>query len=139
MSLLKLQHCGINLWWNTVEISHESVESMFQFDWQPHRCTVESLVFLSLCMGKMSVIQYRNSETTEVVSSKKHKESNISVPAETAADNTIPEEQSEFSPKNLQCSNPLPTCLHVDIQPNTESFFFFFLKTFILLNIFRTV
>lgn len=74
------------------------------------------------------MIQYRNSETTAVVSSKKHKESNISVPAETAADNTIPEEQSEFSPKNLQCSNPLPTCLHVDIQPNTESFFFLLLK-----------
>lgn len=49
----------------------------------------------------MSVIQYWNSETTAVVSSKTQRENNIAVTAETPADNTIPEEQSVFPPKRL--------------------------------------
>ena len=78
-------------------------ESPFQNDWQSHGSVVESSVFLSPCTGRTSVIQYCNSEMTAAVSSRTQREHNISVTAETTADNTRPEEQSVFSAKKLIC------------------------------------
>lgn len=50
-----------------------SEESGFLCDRQSHGCVVERIVFSSPRLGRMSVIQYWNRETTAVVSSETQK------------------------------------------------------------------
>ena len=115
--------------------NNPSVESLPLCDWQSHGCVVESPVFLSPCMGRMSVIQYWNSETTAVVSSKtqRDRQQNFSYSWDCCwqhntrgAVSVLTKEtylllyfQHNKSKSSRQCSNLLPTSLHVDIQVNT--------------------
>lgn len=57
-------------WWLTIG----KKSGRREWEWQSYACVVESSASLSSCMGRMSVIQYWNSETTAVVSSKIQKQ-----------------------------------------------------------------